>query len=206
MAQTILCARTSGSAQEHLVDLLPDDAVAFAGEILERRAVDDVNLAAAVADHSRALQQAGRNGHRGPADAEHLPEKFLRQRDRIAVDAVARLQQPATKPRLERMQRIARDRLLDLSEQQVVVPDRELPDGLAFARYGVELGGREPACRARQLDDGAPDRAARAERRAAADDARPTERHGLDRGAVLHERNHRNHGAMRKIDLLDRAA
>src|SRR5262249_20137106 len=35
-------------------------------------------------NEARALQQAGRDRHRGAAHAKHLAEKFLHQRDRVA--------------------------------------------------------------------------------------------------------------------------
>jgi hypothetical protein len=91
---------------------VPHHGVAFARNLFERRAIDDVDETATVANEAGALQQAGRDRHRGAAHAEHLREKLLRQRDRIAVDAIVGLQQPAGKPGLERMERIARDRLL----------------------------------------------------------------------------------------------
>ena len=64
--------------RKDLIGVLPDDGVAFAGDVLDRRAIEDLDMAAAVADQARALQQAGRDGHRGAAHAEHLPEKLLR--------------------------------------------------------------------------------------------------------------------------------
>src|SRR5215471_51678 len=64
--------------RKDLIGVLPDDGVAFAGDVLDRRAIEDLDVAAAVADQARALQQAGRDGHRGAAHAEHLPEKLLR--------------------------------------------------------------------------------------------------------------------------------
>src|SRR5262249_56705316 len=80
---------------KHFIEVVADDAVAFAGDLFERRAIDDMNETTAVADETGALQQAGRDRHRGAAHAQHLPEKFLRQRDGVAVDAIVRLQQPA---------------------------------------------------------------------------------------------------------------
>src|SRR5215831_17765106 len=73
--------------RKYLIEVVPHHGVAFAGNVLERRAIEDVDETAAVADEAGALQEAGRDRHRRAAHAEHLPEKFLRQRDRIAVDA-----------------------------------------------------------------------------------------------------------------------
>jgi hypothetical protein len=118
-----------------------DDGVAFAGDVFERRAVDDVDEPPAVADQAGAVQEASRDGHRGAPHAEHLSEKLLRQRDDIAVDAVVRLQQPTAKSGLEAMQRIARNRLLDLREQDIVVAHDELAEGRALG------GSRDGATR-----------------------------------------------------------
>src|SRR5262249_708852 len=84
------------------------------------------------------------------------PRKFLRQRDGIAVDAVVRLQEPAAKPGLHRMQRIARDRLLHLRQQQIVIAHDEIANGLAPIRSGMKLESGEPRRRARQLPDHSP--------------------------------------------------
>src|SRR5262245_15097382 len=102
--------------RKYPVGVVLDDGVAFAGDIFERRAIDDVDEAAPVTDQAGGLEKAGGNGHGGAAHAEHLPQKLLRQRDGIGVDAVVGLQQPAAEPGLNRMERVARDRLLDLRE------------------------------------------------------------------------------------------
>src|SRR5262249_61220472 len=81
------------------------------------------------------------------------PEKFLRQRDRIAVDAIVRLQQPAAKPGLERMERVAGDRLLNLRQQQIVIAHDEVANGLAFVGSRTKLRSREPRGCPRQLND-----------------------------------------------------
>src|SRR5262245_49357269 len=81
--------------RKHLIEVVPHHGVALARNVFERRTIDDVNETASVTDEAGALQQAGRDRHGGAAHAQHLPEKFLRQRDRIAVDAIVRLQQPA---------------------------------------------------------------------------------------------------------------
>ena len=72
---------------------------------------------------------------------EHLPEKLLRERDGVAVDAIVGLQQPAAKPCLQRMQRIARNRLLNLRQQQVAIAHNEIANGPTLAGSGMKLGG-----------------------------------------------------------------
>src|SRR5262249_36539833 len=90
-------------------------------------------------------QSANRwRGDGGAPHAEHLSEKLLCQRDDIAVNAIVRLQQPSAKPGFEGMQRIARERLLDLRKQDIVVAHDEIANGLALGGGRMKLGGRDP--------------------------------------------------------------
>src|SRR5262249_5728639 len=189
--------------RKYLVGVVLDDGVAFAGNVFERRAVEDLDVTAAVADQAGALQEASRDGHRGAPHAEHLSEKLLRQRDDIVVDAVVRLQQPTAKSGLEAMQRIARNRLLDLRKQDIVVAHDEVAESRALGGSRMKLRGRDPRGRARQLHDRACDGRPRSQSGAGADDPGASDRCGLDRCAVLHDRHERDHAAMREIDVLD---
>src|SRR5262249_42768949 len=115
-------ARSQGwPAQKHLIGVLPGHGVAFTRNVLKCRAVEELDVSAAVADQAGALQEARRDGHGGAPHAEHLSETLLRQREDIAVDAIVGLQEPTAKSGFEAMQRIARDRLLDLRKQDIVV-------------------------------------------------------------------------------------
>ena len=58
--------------REYLVSVVAHDAVAFAGDMFEPLAIDDLNLAAAVADEAAALQQPGRECHGSSAHAVFL--------------------------------------------------------------------------------------------------------------------------------------
>src|SRR5215813_3725879 len=72
-----LFTRSQGQRRrKQLIEVVPHNGVAIARNVFERRAIDDVDETAAVADEARALQQASRDGHGGAAHAEHLPEKF----------------------------------------------------------------------------------------------------------------------------------
>jgi hypothetical protein len=51
------------------------------------------------------------------------------------------------------MQYIARDRLLDLREQQITIAHDEIANGLTPVGSGMKLGARQPRRRARQLQD-----------------------------------------------------
>src|SRR5262249_5840466 len=62
--------------QKHLVDVLLDHSVAFTRNVLECRGVEDLDVAATVADQAGALQQAGCDGHRCAPHAEHLHASY----------------------------------------------------------------------------------------------------------------------------------
>jgi hypothetical protein len=138
------CRTENPRLRKHLIAVVPDNRVAFTRDIFDRRAIQELDVTAAIADEAGALQQTGRERDGGAPHSQHLAEKLLRQRDDIAVDAIMRLQQPTAKPGLEGMQRIARHRLLDLRQQQIVVAHNEIANALTLPGGGMKLGGRQP--------------------------------------------------------------
>jgi hypothetical protein len=92
------------------------------------------------------LQHIGDHRHSGAAHAEHLRQKLVGKFEGIGVDPVARLQQPAAQPRLDRMQGVACGDLLDLDQQHLAIAHEETADGtallgdLAEARRGDTRG------------------------------------------------------------------
>ena len=114
-----------------------------------------------------------------------------------------RLEQPTAKSGFEAMQRIARDRLLDLRQQDIVVAHDEVAEGLALGGGRLELGSRDPRGGPRQLHDRLCDGRPCSQSGARADDPGASDRCGFDRCAVLHDRHQRDHAAMREIDVLD---
>ena len=62
-----------------------DDIVALAGRLSQTFRVDDVDVAAAVADNSGLLQRVGDNRNRVALHADHLRQEFLRQRQCFAA-------------------------------------------------------------------------------------------------------------------------
>ena len=113
------------------------------------------------------------------------------------------LQQPSAKPGLERVKRVARDRLLNLRDQEIVVAHDEIADRLALIGRGMKLGRGQPRRGTGQLDDRAAEGRARSETCASADDARAADGGGLDDCSALHHGDQRDHAGMRKIDMLD---
>jgi hypothetical protein len=53
--------------------------VAFAGGFLQTFHVQDLNFAATILDHARALQHMSHGRHACPSNAEHLGKEFLRE-------------------------------------------------------------------------------------------------------------------------------
>src|SRR5436190_1561224 len=82
-------------------------------------------MAALIRDKSGLLEGTGNNCHARAAHAQHLGEKFLGQRDILAVEKVTAAQQPPRQSRLEGMRRVACSRLLGLGEDGLVVTDED---------------------------------------------------------------------------------
>src|SRR5262249_23154428 len=66
------------AGRKYFVGILSHYGVALAADVFERRAIQDLDVTAPVADQAGALQEARRDGHCGAPHAEHLPEKLLR--------------------------------------------------------------------------------------------------------------------------------
>src|SRR5882757_10652995 len=78
-----------------------------------------------VADQAGLLQGIGHDRDARSPHPQHLPEKFLRERDIFAVQQVAAAQQPARRARLERVGGVAGRGLLGLRQDELLVT-REL--------------------------------------------------------------------------------
>src|SRR6266540_6924003 len=105
-----------------LVDFPPQHAVAFAGALLDRRAIENLDLAARVPDQPGFLQRVGSERDRGPLAAEHVREKFLRQVDPVAFHRVGRLQQPPAQPCLDAVKCMAGGGLMRLEDDDRLKP------------------------------------------------------------------------------------
>jgi hypothetical protein len=85
-------ARNSEALRCGPARLLPQGVIAFAGHRLERSEVDDLDDAPRVADSASRLYLDGHLGDRRASNAQHLGKEFLRQRDRVGLCAISRLQ------------------------------------------------------------------------------------------------------------------
>jgi len=90
--------------------------VAFARDLLEFRAIEDFDLAAARLDGAADLERMGDHRDRGALDAQDVGATFLGHIEDWAVERVARLQKPSAKPRFDRMQGVTQGILPGLKE------------------------------------------------------------------------------------------
>jgi hypothetical protein len=90
-----------------------------------------------------------------------LRQEFVREPDGVALQTIARLQQPAAQARLDGVQRIARGGLLNLDEEHLAVTRDDPAQGLAIFRRLVELRRGDAQCGSPDLDDGPTVRPAR---------------------------------------------
>lgn len=102
------------------------------------------------------------------------------------------------------MQRVASNGLLDLRHLQIVVTDNEVADRLALLREGDPMRCRDLSGGPRKLHGGAAEHRLRPNTAGEPDGSLTSNGHGLDRLAVRHNRENRDHSAVRKIDVVDR--
>ena len=78
--------------------------VTLAGHRFQACAVQDLDLAARIADHLRLLHGAGGDGDGAALHAQHVGQQFVGQVEVVGVGPVVGHQQPARKPRLHFME------------------------------------------------------------------------------------------------------
>src|SRR3712207_1041782 len=95
--------RSLGTLPEQAVKLPFDDAIALACDGFETRTVENRYPPAGIADEPGLPEPTGRRTHAGSADAHHLGEELLGQKELVRPDPVMRLKQRAGTPLLGRM-------------------------------------------------------------------------------------------------------
>src|SRR6266705_5564063 len=126
-------ARSGRVQREDLLDFETHGAVAFARCRREPRSVDLDPASLIRPDRSGGAQIAHQESHRRSSHTEYLRQRLLGEREYVVVDAVAKLEQPASHPGFDRVQRIAGRAELELYQHlsDVIldqVPDRRTPD------------------------------------------------------------------------------
>ena len=109
----------------------------------EAGAVEDLDAAARVADHSLALQFTCGDGDGGALHAEHLGEELLGEVEDFGLHAVRGGEQPAGQARLDFVHPIAEDRLGDLDQLQIGEGMDELLQHAALEELGADDGGAD---------------------------------------------------------------
>src|SRR4029453_2835832 len=95
-----------------------NDGVALARRRLEAGAIDDRDSPARVFDQPRFLERRAGEAHRWTANAEHLSEEILLERELVRVQPIARRQEPPAHPLFERVQSIAGSRLRQCRDER----------------------------------------------------------------------------------------
>src|SRR5579871_241668 len=144
----------SGAKRTLLTSL---DGIAGARGGFEALAVEDMDLAAAIADELPALQV--RRGHRdtAPAYTEHIGEKLMREVEMIGMRAVVRHQQPASQTWRELVKAHARRGSRQLRHQQIQVAAHDIRHLGWATQLAAQIGGGDSQCRSVTLND-CPDR------------------------------------------------
>jgi hypothetical protein len=130
------CARSGQIRREHLLDFEMHDVVAFARCRREPCRVDLDQAASIGPDRTARTQVAHQERHGRTSYTEDLRERLLGERERIMVDAVAKLKQPARHARFDRMKRVAGRTELKLFEHRFDVNLDRVP----YRRAPVESG------------------------------------------------------------------
>jgi hypothetical protein len=127
--------------------------------LIEVLNVSDVKLSPDIADDAGFLQRAGDCGHGAAPYTDHSIQIVLSNSEVIA-NQVAHPEKPARNPRLCRMARIARRRLLDIRDPELLVGGEHFPDN-EFARINARKGALSTKITHRTLQSPGPTRRCR---------------------------------------------
>ncbi len=180
--------------------------VARARRCFEASAVEDGDVAAAVADQLALLQRLRRLGDADAPHPEHVPEEFMRHAESVRLHAIVRHQQPAREARLHHVKAIARGGLRDLRHQrmgiavQLPLQRQAEPEFLAEARRG------HPQRRPAALHQGANRRLAVPQHERDADHALAADEADFQGEVAVRQRQQRHQGGAGKVDMADRLA
>ena len=114
------------------------EAVAFARCRREPGPVDLDEASSIGPDRSARAEIAHQERYRRSSHAEYLCQRLLGERELIVVDAVAKLEQPASHARFDRVQRIAGRAELELHQHRLYVILDRMPDRGTAAEGGVK--------------------------------------------------------------------
>ena len=131
-------ARSGRIHREHLLDFEMHDVVAFARCRREPRRVDLDQASSIGPDRSTRAQIAHQERHGRTSHTEYLRERLLGEREHIMVDAVAKLKQPASHARFDRVKRVAGRTELKLLQHRLDMNLDRVPYRRAPVKSGVK--------------------------------------------------------------------
>jgi len=118
--------------------------VAFARHRRKPRSVD-LDLASSIRfDRAGCTQIAHQERHGRSSHTEYLRDHFLREREDVVADAVAKMQQPACHAGLHRVQRIAGGAELELCQHRADMSLERVTDRGALVESAVKAEGGNP--------------------------------------------------------------
>lgn len=184
-----------------------DGPVAAAGEPLQGRVVGDAQAPPAALDRPRRPQRSHDAADIAAPHPEHRRELLLGDGDLVRSGAIARGEQPFRRALLDRVDRVAGDRLEDLGDEAIGVAREQPPQ-----RGRAQLRLLEPRDRQPQEGPGHVDDRARESRQPpladdAADGTLAPDEHRLDAAPVLEHDEKRGEAVPAgEIDVVDHVA
>src|SRR5580704_1745841 len=199
---SVRCRTISLGGTRAAVEVL-HSKVAFAGSVLQSRAVEDGYGAALVLDQAAALQNSRRQTHAGTPGAKHLGQELVGDVEYSRVDPVLAHEQPACQALLDFMQAVASSNLRDLQalDQHVAVPYQP---HLRRRAEGIYQNGRlhsEPA--SQDLHDCPVRSPVQPDREGRAHNSLFTDNCHFDASTVAGEHDQRGHAVIQDISELD---
>ncbi len=186
--------------QQALVDP-PDLAVAFATRLFEPRSIGDGDTPAALPDQPCCLESARDDAHRGTLHPQHLGQKLVREGQCIPISPVMHVQDPAAAAGFNHMNRIARDCLEGLRQQDLAVVHDQLPKPRAGVPHLVQALKGNARGGAAHLHNVASESLPGDQGAQQAQDALAPEHSYLDATAILHDVDQRDDRILRKVDV-----
>jgi hypothetical protein len=139
--------------REDLLDFETHGVVGFARCRHEPRSVDLDSASLIRPDRSTRAQFAHQERHRRSSYTEYLRKRLLGEWEYVVVDAVAKLEQPASHAGFDRVQRIAGRAELELYQHCPDVILDQLPDRRTLAESGMKSRCRDPRGGAHRMYD-----------------------------------------------------
>lgn len=100
--------------------------------------IEDNEAATARAHDPAILEGLYRIGDRGTVGAQHQPQQFMRERQRVVLRAIVHLEQPSCQPLFDAMKAVADCGLRDGGKIQIGVFEQRVEKGMAWRDCGAQ--------------------------------------------------------------------